>query len=366
MRAARLRAAHPAGLSAAAAALALLSLISGCASPSGTVEGKAAIAGVPAPAAEIQVFARAGAERSGTPFASGSAGDDGAYRLALPAGTYYVVSRKTVVEEGRSRIYKGEYPGNPVAVTPGGRLAGIDIPLAEMSSGGFTARPGTGVTGRVSSTAGGVRDAYVYAYPLEAGTVRGPSYAAFARPDAAGRFRLLLREGSFRVVARRKGGADETGAMAPDGESGGGEGKAVTLAAGQMADVGEIALHAAHERARRRRAESGGQERAAAEIRGTVAREDGAPGDGVHVMAYADRRMIGRPYAISGRTGKDGAFVLALPRAGTFYLGARSGRGGPVAPGEWVGAYDGAPDHAVTVRDGERREGLRIKVVEKW
>ncbi len=353
-------------LAPAGAALALLAAISGCGTGAGTVEGKAAIAGVPAGGAEVQAFVNAGAERSGDPFASGSAGGDGAYRIALPPGAYYVVARKTVAEEGRSRTYKGEHPGNPVTVRPGARLAGIDIPLAEMSSGGFAPQPGTGVTGCVSFRGGAAGDAFVYAYPAEAGTVRGPSYAAFARTGRGGRFRLLLREGSFRIVARRKGGGDETGAMGPAGATGGEEGRGVTLSAGEMADIGDIALHAPRESSRRRRAVSGGQERAAAEIRGTVVRDDGAPGEGVLVMAYADRRMIGRPYAISGWTGKDGAFALFLPRPGTFYLGARGGRGGPVAPGEWVGSYDGEADHAVTLRDGERREGLRIKVVEKW
>ena len=351
---------------ASALACALASALAGCAPRSGTVEGKAAIGGVPAGGAEVQVFARAGAERSGEPFASAGAGPDGAFRITLPPGTYYVVARKTVAEEGRSRTYKGEYAGNPVSVTPGGRVGGIDVALAEMSSGGFSPRPGTGVTGTVTSKGKAVRDAFVYAYPSGAGTVRGPSYAAFARTDGAGRFRLALREGSYRVVARRKGGADETGAMGPQGESGGDEGKQVTLAAGETADIGGMPLHAPREKSRLRRAASGGQDRAAAEIRGVVAREDGAPGSGVHVMAYADARMIGRPYAISGPTGSDGAFVLPLPRAGTFYIGARSARGGPVAPGEWVGSYDGAPDHGVTVRAGERRDGVRIVVVEKW
>ncbi|MGE5188764.1 MAG: hypothetical protein ACM3NF_01770 [Gemmatimonadota bacterium] len=351
---------------ALAAAMALASVNPACAPRPGTVQGTAAIAGVPAGGAEIQVFVKAGEERSGEPFASAGAGADGAFRIALPPGTYYLVARRTVAEEGRSRTYKGEYPGNPVVVSPGGRVAGIDIPLAEMSSGGFAPRAGTGVTGRVTSKGKAAGDAFVYAYPAGARTVRGPSYAAFARTDGAGRFRLALREGSFRIVARRKGGADETGAMGPEGESGGDAGRPVTLAAGETADIGEIALHAPREKARRLRAVSGGQESAAAEIRGTVAREDGAPGKGVHVMAYADRRMIGRPYAISGPTGGDGTFVLSLPRPGTFYLGARSGRGGPLAPGEWVGTYDGTADHAVTVRNGERREGVRIVVVEKW
>ncbi len=353
-------------LARAGAAAALSCALLGCGRPSGTVEGTAAIEGAPAAGAEIQVFLKAGAERSGEPFASGSAGGDGAYRLTLPPGSYHVVARKTVGDTGRARIYKGEFPGNPVVVNRGGRLAGIDVPLVEMSSGGFAPRPGTGVTGRVSSGGEAARDIWVYAYPSGAGTVRGPSYAAFARTDDAGRFRLALREGTFLVVARRKGGADETGAMGPGGRNGEGDGKAVSLGPGETRDIGEIALHAPREESRRLRAGSGGQERAAAEVRGAVVREGGAPGNGVHVMAYADRRMIGRPYAISGRTGKDGTFVLFLPRAGTFYLGARTGRGGPVSPGEWVGTYDEAPDHAVTVRSGERLDGLRIRVVEKW
>lgn len=366
MTAPRRRSASPRAPAPLVAAIAFLAAACGCAPPSGTARGKATIAGAPVAGAEIQAFARAGAERSGEPFASVSAGADGTYRIALPPGTYYIVARKTVAQEGRSRTFKGEYPANPVAVTAGGRLAGIDVPLAEMSSGGFTPQAGTAVAGRVTSRGQPAPGAFVYAYPSAAATVRGPSYAAFARTARDGRFRLPLREGSFRVVARQKGGADETGAMGRDGASGDEEGKSVTLAAGETADVGDIALHSPREASRLRRAASGGQERAAAEIRGTVVREDGAPGDGIFVMAYADRRMIGRPFAISGRTGKDGAFVLPLPRAGTFYLGARSGRGGPVAPGEWVGAYDAAADHAVSIAGGEKRGGIRIKVVEKW
>jgi hypothetical protein len=133
-----------------------------------------------------------------------------------------------------------------------------------------------------------------------------------------------------------------------------------------MTDVGRIALRDPEEARRRRRAGAGGQETPAAEIRGMVARDDGSPAPGVRVMAYADPRMIGRPFAVSGPTGGDGAFLLRLPKPGKFYLGARSELGGPVSPGEWIGSYDGAPDHGVSVRNGEQREGIRIRVVEKW
>jgi hypothetical protein len=346
------------------AALVILLVLSGCSRNTGTVEGKITAGGIGAPAAEVQFFVRAGEERSGQPFAVGTAGGDGSFRMELPAGTYYVVARRTAREGGRERTYKGEYSGNPVPVAAGGKVEGIDVPLAEMSSGGFVPQEKTGVTGAVTSAGRPVPDAYVYAYPEEAGTVRGPAYVAFARTDGSGRFRIPLREGAYRIVARRKGGENETGAMKAEGETGGGS--SVTLAAGATKDVGTIALHAAKEETRRLRVAAGGQETARAEIRGMVERDDGSPGAGVYVMAYADHRMIGRPFAISGKTGEDGSFVVYLPKPGKFYVGARSEYGGPLSPGEWVGTYDGTPDHSLEIGEGETKKGIRIRVVEKW
>jgi hypothetical protein len=348
-------------------ALCLAILIGGgCSARQGTVEGRALVEGAPAPGAEVQVFVKAGAERTGTPFLTGTARDDGTFSIVLPPGDYFIVARKTVRRDGRERTYKGEFAGNPVTVRGGGSAHGILVPLAEMSSGGFTPREGTGVSGIVVAGGKPVRDAFVYAYPDNVGTVRGPAYAAFARAGEGGIFRLPLREGTFRIVARDKGRENETGAMSGAGKTGGDEGIRVELPAGKTVDVGRISLHAPEEGKRRRRAGAGGQETAAAEIRGMVVRDDGSPAPGVRVMAYADPRMIGRPFAVSGPTGGDGVFHLRLPKPGKYFLGARSELGGPVSPGEWIGSYDGTPDHGVSVRDGEKREGIRIRVVEKW
>jgi len=341
-------------------------LAAGCSAKQGAVEGTASIDGAPTAGAEVQAFVKAGAERTGTPFLTTTARDDGSFSLSLPPGNYFLVARKTVRRDGRDRTYKGEFAGNPVTVRDGGSARGIVVPLAEMSSRGFTPREGTDVTGIVVAGGKPVPDAYVYAYPDNVGTVRGPAYAAFARAGEGGGFRLPLREGTFRIVARDKGGENETGAMSGAGKTGGDEGIRVSLSAGTATDVGRIALRAPEEAKRRRRAAAGGQDEAAAEIRGTVARDDGSPAPGVRVMAYADPRMIGRPFAVSGPTGGDGAFLLRLPKPGKFYLGARSEPGGPVSPGEWIGSYDGAPDHGVSVRNGERRGEIRIRVVEKW
>lgn len=348
------------------AALLLAAMPSGCSRTTGSVEGKTSVGGLPAGGAEVRFFVRQGAERSGTPFAVGSSGADGSFRKELPEGSYYATAVATVREGGRDRTYKGEYPGNPIRVEPGGRVTNVEIPMAEMSGGGFVPREGTGVTGTVVSSGRPVGGAYVYAYPEEGGTVRGPSFVSFAKTDGSGRFTLPLREGSFRVVARRKGGENETGTMRAEGETGGDEERTVTLRAKETRDLGTITLHLPDEGLRRLRAAVGGQDRPIALIEGAVVRDDGSPAPGVHVMAYVDHRMIGRPFAISGKTGADGRFLLGLPRPGTFYLGARSGIGGPLSPGEWVGTFDGAPDHSIAVKEGEKREGLRIRVVEKW
>lgn len=341
-------------------------LAAGCSARQGTVEGTASIDGAPAAGVEVQVFVKAGVERSGTAFLTTMGRDDGSFSLSLPSGSYFLVARKTIRRDGRERTYKGEFPGNPIAVRDGGATRGIVLSLQEMSSGGFAPRADTGVIGTVFADGKPVRGAYVYAYPDNVGTVRGPAYAAFARTAGNGNFRLPLREGIFRIVARDKGGENETGAMSGVGKSGGDAGIRVDLFAGATLDVGRISLHSPEEAKRRRRATAGGLEQAAAEIGGTVARDDGSPAPGVRVMAYADPRMIGRPFAVSGPTGVDGTFLLRLPKPGKYYLGARSEVGGPVSPGEWIGAYDGAPDHGVTLGLGERRSEIRIRVAEKW
>lgn len=348
------------------AALLAFVLLAGCSRSPGTVEGRATLDGSPARGAQVLLFLRAGGERTGRPFAAGAAGEDGTFRIEVPPGEYHLVARGTFAEGGRERVFKGEYGGNPVRVTSGGRAAGIAIALAPMDAAGFAPRTGTGVAGRVTLGGRPARGAHVYAYPEEAGTVRGPAYVASARTGPDGRFALALREGEYRIVVRVKGGDDETGAMGSRGASGGFGSTSLILGAGQTRELGTIALHAPREESRRLRAASGGQDEAAARVRGTVVRDDGSPVAGVLVMGYADPRMIGRPFAISGRTGAGGTFVLGFPRAGTYYIGARSERGGPVSPGEWVGSYDGSPDHSLALAAGEVREGITIRVTEKW
>ena len=78
--------------------------------------------------------------------------------------------------------------GNPLRVEAGERATGVDIPMSEMSGGGFVPQEGTGVTGTVLSAGHPAAGVFVYAYPEEAGTVRGPSFVAFTKTDDRGAF----------------------------------------------------------------------------------------------------------------------------------------------------------------------------------
>ncbi len=100
-------------------------------------------------------------------------------------------------------------------------------------------------------------------------------------------------------------------------------------------------------------------------ITGLVSRESGEPAERMYVMAYADRRMIGRPDSISRPTDERGVFTLFLPGPGKYYIGARESIGGPMSPGELSGKYEGTPDYSIDLTEMMRIDDLQIVVREK-
>jgi hypothetical protein len=69
---------------------------------------------------------------------------------------------------------------------------------------------------------------------------------------------------------------------------------------------------------------------------------------------------------MSAPTDADGKFELFLSDGGTYYVGARSSFGGPLEPGEWVGTFNGKPDHSVTVAHGVNEDLGELTVKEFW
>ena len=82
-------------------------------------------------------------------------------------------------------------------------------------------------------------------------------------------------------------------------------------------------------------------------------------GDHVRSVLAGIRQERENPREIEG---KQALFVVNLPEAGTYYVGAREGYGDSPAPDELFGMYDESADHGLTVNDGDRRDDLRIVV----
>lgn len=74
-------------------------------------------------------------------------------------------------------------------------------------------------------------------------------------------------------------------------------------------------------------------------IEGTVFDAQKRPIAGVLVLALKNPKIAGKPLFASERTGKDGKYILRVSGGDTYYLRARSGKGGAPVPGEMIGQY---------------------------
>ena len=99
-------------------------------------------------------------------------------------------------------------------------------------------------------------------------------------------------------------------------------------------------------------------------IMGHVFDMEERPVGGLLVFAFADGEMSGSPLAVSERTGRKGEFNLRLPGPGKVYLRVMENYGGGrPAGGGYMGVFGGAEPQAVTVKEAETVQDLRIEVI---
>ena len=94
-------------------------------------------------------------------------------------------------------------------------------------------------------------------------------------------------------------------------------------------------------------------------IEGAILDSQGNPVEGIVVFAFTSPVMMGRPLFISGRTDKDGLYVLRFHKGGKYYLRARVNYGGgPPSPDQVMGMYE----KPLTIDTGESKKGIDITV----
>lgn len=347
--------------------LLVFGFLAGCSQESGGLSGRLLFQDQPLAQAQVEVYLKADKDRSVQPFAAATTDAAGNYRLDLPPGRYFIIGKQRGEgSDGHPRMLMADAPGNPYAVERGTTRV-PPFNLREMGrEGGLSTAADGGVSGRLTAAGRPVDRAYVYVYTETASGLMGPSYGEAVRADADGAFVIALPVGRYHLVARRRAAGSRAGELAPGDLNGAYPGNPVTVRAGERLELGSFPLAAVDPAVHAQRREQGTFAATGTTLTGRILDPQGEPVSGVHVFAYLDRRMVGKPVHISAPTGADGSFALHLGDGGTYYVGARSNYGGPLEPGEWVGTFDGRPDHAVTVAKGQAQALGNLTVREVW
>lgn len=186
---------------------------------------------------------------------------------------------------------------------------------------------------------------------------------AAADIDGEGRFTLRLGEGTYYIGAVKRMSGEKYGPplegdyFLPSHDAHG-KYQVYTVTKGALTNIGTIEGVAPY------KSDGAGFNGEVTAVEGTILDADGKPLEGALVLAYLDPSMKGRPLFVSGRTGKDGKYLLRVHAGGAYYLKVRDVYGGGVpASGQILGGY-GEQNHpsAVMVETGKTRQGIDIRV----
>jgi hypothetical protein len=235
------------------------------------------------------------------------------------------------------------------------------IELDDRGGLGSLGDAGVNIQGYVAFERSGLGGAFVYIYP---GTQRrGPGYVARVRSAEDGAFSVKVSAGVYSITARNSDGGDGMGTVQRE--------DLVGEYAQNPIHVGQDSLMIGTVQLRKVDLLVWAKSRWAVEeaplsVRGTIFNEEGIPVAGVYAFLYSDHRMVGKPAAISSPTGDDGIYEVRVRDPGSYYLGARNRYGGPVEPGELMGAYDIRGIQPVELMPGKPIPDCDIVVREVW
>lgn len=293
---------------------------------------------------------------------------EGIASFRLAPGRYFLVAQWRGDGDFARRIAPGDryayFGGNPVYVASGSSRE-LFLGLEEFSGpppAGEGDPRGTGVSGVVREDGEPLEGVSVFAYSRTESGFRDLGFAASAPTGEDGRFLLDLPPGDYYLVARKRAGGGIAGPLRKGDSFGYFPGNPVSVLPGRFTRVTVPAT-----RLRLRNVPSYSSEyAAAASLEGRILDRRGKPVRGVYAALYDNPDLLNRPVFLSEVTKEDGRYRLPVPVPGRYFLGARTGYGGSPAPGDLYGRYEGNPEHAVTVRTGDRLTGIDIVVHEVW
>jgi parallel beta-helix repeat protein len=337
------------------------------------VKGKVVFAGEGLPGARVHIYKGLEESLQGEGFTfSAPTGEDGVFSIHLGAGTYYLAAKKTAEgfphgDPGAGEFF-GYYGGNPLTVGEGAHSE-VNIQVVKRVEPVLTETgesEGAVISGIVSGPEGPLEGASVHVYADTSRQFRGPGLfgpqgAVIGGTGPSGDFSMDIPPGKYWIVASKRAGGGFLGPLQPGDLHGWYDGNPVVIAAGEERTIVLQAVKKLKETAAR-----GAPVLGSAGIRGKILDPSGKVPTGVYAYATKEPSFMlgGMPPFRSEPVGEDGSYVIDLPGDGTYYVGARSGYGGPPLPGEWHGFFGGDAPDPVEVQGGAVRKGVDFTVRE--
>lgn len=201
-----------------------------------------------------------------------------------------------------------------------------------------------------------VEGAHVYAYSQGKSNTLGPAEGMSEPTGADGAYILILPEGIYTLVARRRMSGSISGPLR-NGDMSGQMSKPIQTGPGDRTGV-NITLTVF------RQGSDGDPKRILntyTRIKGIVTDPGGKVMDGTHVFAFRGVFRSDPPDLLSPATGLDGQFEISLPGGGFYTIGARTGLRGKPRPDDSIGFW-GGKDQQWDIKEGSVTDGVRIVI----
>jgi hypothetical protein len=289
-------------------------------------------------------------------------GKDGkGFFSAVRGGKYFLLGAGMYKDGGGNKVaVSGYFGGNPIYINAGEDLV-LVLPLVlDAGKGKKKADGNTAIMGQVIHDGEGIEGCYVFAYADPSSNFRDPQEAFLAQSDEDGYFEVDVPAGRYYLVARKRKSGRFAGPLGEGDFFGYFPGNPITLREGERLSV-TFPLVLLKMRNAPVFAKKG-----VATISGRIVDESGAGVAGAYAALYDNPELLNRPLIVSVESNKDGAFIINVPRAGVYYLGARTGYGGAPGPGDLYGRYEGTVDHSIEVNEGDAISNILIIVSEVW
>lgn len=217
----------------------------------------------------------------------------------------------------------------------------------------------TGITGQIVNKLDGspISGAYVNIYPDTLSNLLGPSQFISSPTGSNGRYMITAPPGTFYVVARKRMSGEPSGPLSPGDLFSEHQRVITTVVDGRLSmvdlTVAPVKAPMFFKKAMTEQATRTG-------IRGVLVDAAGKPVPGSFAVAYTDTDVKRLPDYASTLSDGEGRFVIYLPKAGVYYLGARVHAWDMPHPGELYGKYGGDSPAPVSVNKDEFVSDIKI------